>query len=98
MRRFIITVLSIAASTGTTLSQDLEAGEASFRKCAPCHDAGEDAKIKVGPPLNGLTAARLGRSRASTIATRTRPEASLGARIYSRNTSEIRVPRSPALR
>jgi len=54
MRTFLIAALSIAASTGATLAQDLAAGETSFRKCAPCHSVGEDATNKVGPVLNGL--------------------------------------------
>jgi hypothetical protein len=24
------------------------------RLCSPCHDIGQDAKIKLGPPLNGI--------------------------------------------
>jgi cytochrome c len=45
----------VVTSTGTSLAQDVAAGEASFRRyCLPCHDAGEGAKIKLGPPLNGL--------------------------------------------
>ena len=37
------------------MAQDAAAGETSFKKwCLPCHDAGEGAKIKLGPPLNGL--------------------------------------------
>jgi cytochrome c len=45
----------VIASTGASMAQDVTAGEASFKKwCLPCHDAGEGAKIKLGPPLNGL--------------------------------------------
>ena len=54
MRTWVIAVVVLAASTGTTLAQDLAAGEQSFRKCVPCHDVGEGAKIKLGPPLNGV--------------------------------------------
>jgi cytochrome c2 len=36
MKRLLIAALSVAASTGPILAQDIEAGEASFRKCAPC--------------------------------------------------------------
>ena len=32
----------------------LAAGATSFKKCAVCRDAGEAAKNKVGPFLNGL--------------------------------------------
>jgi cytochrome c len=48
------------ASSGTILAQDLAAGEASFRKCAPCHSVGEDATNKVGPALNGLDGRKAG--------------------------------------
>ncbi len=41
-------------------AQDFAAGEASFRKCLPCHAAGEDAKNKVGPLLNGLDGRKSG--------------------------------------
>src|SRR5258705_11225183 len=60
MKRFLIATLSIAALSGTALAQDLEAGEASFRKCAPCHSVGEDAANKVGPGLNGLDGRKAG--------------------------------------
>ena len=60
MKRFLIAALSIAALSGPVLAQDLEAGEASFRKCAPCHSIGEDATNKVGPLLNGLDGRKAG--------------------------------------
>jgi len=60
MKRLVIAALSIAASPGTVLAQDLEAGEASFRKCAPCHSIGEDATNKVGPVLNGIDGRKAG--------------------------------------
>jgi cytochrome c len=50
----------VVASTGTALAQDAAAGEQSFNKCRPCHDVGEDAKIKLGPPLNGLDGRKAG--------------------------------------
>src|SRR6266850_2678115 len=60
MKRLLIAALSVAASSGTVLAQDLEAGEAPFRKCAPCHGVGEDAANKLGPPLNGLDGRKAG--------------------------------------
>jgi cytochrome c len=60
MKQFLIAALSITASAGTVLAQDLEAGEASFRKCAPCHSIGEDATNKVGPVLNGIDGRKAG--------------------------------------
>ena len=45
----------IAASTGTALAQDAAAGEQVFKRlCSPCHDIGPEAKVKLGPPLNGI--------------------------------------------
>jgi len=57
----VIAGIALAASTGTTLAQDAAAGEQVFRRlCSPCHDIGEDAKIKLGPPLNGIDARKAG--------------------------------------
>jgi cytochrome c len=45
----------LAASSGAATAQDAAAGEARFKSlCFPCHDIGSGAKIKLGPPLNGL--------------------------------------------
>ena len=55
-----ISVLTLAISTGTALAQDISAGETSFRKCQPCHDVGENAKNKLGPPLNGIDGRKAG--------------------------------------
>jgi cytochrome c len=60
MRSLLFSVLAFAASAGTALAQDVEAGETSFKKCLPCHDIGEDAKNKVGPKLNGLDGRKAG--------------------------------------
>jgi len=54
MRIWIVTAVFVAASVGTAYAQDLEKGEASFRKCLPCHSIGDDAQNKIGPELNGL--------------------------------------------
>jgi len=55
MKSWIIAAIALAASTGTTLAQDAAAGEQVFKRlCSPCHDIGEEAKIKLGPPLNGV--------------------------------------------
>jgi cytochrome c len=60
MKSFIIAAVVLAASTGATLAQDVEAGESSFKKCLPCHDIGDDARNKVGPVLNGLAGRKSG--------------------------------------
>jgi cytochrome c len=55
MRILILAGALMAASTGAAMAQDAAAGETSFKKwCLPCHDAGPGAKVKLGPPLNGL--------------------------------------------
>jgi cytochrome c len=54
MKTWVFAGLLVAASTGAALAQDAAAGEQSFNKCRPCHDIGPDAKIKLGPPLNGI--------------------------------------------
>jgi cytochrome c len=55
MRMSVLAAILLVASTGAGVAQDVTAGETSFKKwCLPCHDAGPGAKIKLGPPLNGL--------------------------------------------
>ena len=54
LKEIIIAVLALAASGVVAIAGDVAAGQASFRKCMPCHDIGEHAKNKVGPELNGL--------------------------------------------
>ena len=55
MRTLVVAVIALAASTGTTLAQEAAAGEQVFKRlCMPCHDIGPEAKIKLGPPLNGV--------------------------------------------
>jgi cytochrome c len=49
----VAAALGVAAS-GSALAQDVAKGEASFRKCLPCHSIGDDAQNKIGPVLNGL--------------------------------------------
>jgi cytochrome c len=60
MKTLIMAAALVAASAGTCSAQDVAAGEASFRKCSPCHDIGPDAKIKLGPPLNGIDGRKAG--------------------------------------
>ena len=60
MRTWVLAGLIVAASTGVALAQDAAAGEQSFNKCRPCHDVGPDAKIKLGPPLNGVIGRKSG--------------------------------------
>jgi cytochrome c len=60
MRHLACVAVGLVFSTGAALAQDVTAGEASFRKCAPCHSIGPDAANKVGPLLNGLNGRKSG--------------------------------------
>jgi cytochrome c len=61
MRTSIIAGIALAASTATSLAQDAAAGEQVFRRlCSPCHDVGPEAKVKLGPPLNGTEGRKAG--------------------------------------
>jgi cytochrome c len=59
-RTWVIAIAIVAALPASASAQDLAAGEQSFRKCQPCHDIGEGAKVKLGPPLNGLDGRKAG--------------------------------------
>ncbi len=54
MKVILVSALALAASSGIALAGDPAAGEAVFKKCAPCHAIGPGAKNKVGPELNGI--------------------------------------------
>ena len=61
MKTLMIAGIIVAASTGTALAQDAAAGEQVFKRlCSPCHDIGPDAKVKLGPPLNGVDGRKAG--------------------------------------
>ena len=60
MRHLVFAAVGLVVSTGAVLAADIEKGEASFRKCAPCHSIGPDAMNKVGPELNGLDGRKSG--------------------------------------
>jgi len=61
MKGWFLAGLVIVASSGAALAQDANGGETAFKKwCLPCHDAGDGAKIKLGPPLNGLDGRKVG--------------------------------------
>jgi cytochrome c len=61
MRKGLVAVAILAAVPASAArAQDLAAGEASFRKCLPCHAVGDGARNKVGPVLNGLEGRKAG--------------------------------------
>jgi len=59
-RALLLGVVTLTGPVGTTLAQDIAAGEAAFRKCQVCHDVGERARNKLGPMLNGLDGRKAG--------------------------------------
>jgi cytochrome c len=61
MQAWVMVVIVLSASAGVARAQDAAAGEQVFRKmCLPCHDVGSEAKVKLGPPLNGLDGRKAG--------------------------------------
>ena len=52
------TILSATIALGA--EGDAQLGEKVFRKCRACHEIGDDAKAKVGPPLNGIIGIQAG--------------------------------------
>jgi cytochrome c len=60
MKVLILAAVAIGATMGMAQAQDVAAGEQAFRVCRACHDIGEDARIKVGPPLNGIDGRKSG--------------------------------------
>lgn len=49
----LVALLVLAGSIPAS-AEDLANGAAVFRKCRACHDAGPNARNKVGPVLNGV--------------------------------------------
>ena len=61
MRTLVMAGVLVVASAGMSAAQDVAAGEQVFKRlCSPCHDIGEDAKVKLGPPLNGIDGRKSG--------------------------------------
>jgi cytochrome c len=60
MKLLGLVTVALMAATGVAKSQDLAAGEQSFRKCLPCHAVGPEARHKIGPILNGLDGRKSG--------------------------------------
>ncbi|MFG1340113.1 c-type cytochrome [Xanthobacter autotrophicus] len=59
IRAVFASALLLAAATGSALADpDVAKGETAFKKCMACHAIGPDAKVKVGPPLNGIVGAK----------------------------------------
>lgn len=58
----VITVAGLAflVATPAWAEGDAEKGEKVFKKCKACHMVGENAKKRVGPPLNDIIGAKAG--------------------------------------
>ena len=61
MQVWVLGLLALALSTGTSPAQDAAPGQQVFKRlCSPCHDIGVNAKVKLGPPLNGVDGRKAG--------------------------------------
>jgi cytochrome c len=60
MRHLVFAAVVLAASTGTTWAQDVDAGAQLFKQCGACHKIGPGAAKFVGPELNGLDGRKAG--------------------------------------
>jgi len=94
VRDLTVGMVVFGAWTSAAFSQDIAAGEASFKKCQVCHDVGEAVRVKLGPPLTGSTGARSARA-SSTTAMGSRAPVSRGAKAASASTSKTRAPSLP---
>ncbi|HME26958.1 MAG TPA: cytochrome c family protein [Acetobacteraceae bacterium] len=56
----IVAATLLLAATGGGRAQDAAAGEKDFLVCRACHQIGPDAKIMVGPVLNGVVGRKAG--------------------------------------
>lgn len=58
-----LAIAAVALTSLTGIAQadgDAKKGEKVFRKCKACHMIGENAKNRVGPPLNNIIGAKAG--------------------------------------
>lgn len=60
MMKWVLAAAMTLAVPAVALAQDVEAGAATFKKCAACHQIGEGAKNALGPVLNGLLGRKAG--------------------------------------
>src|SRR5262249_42409541 len=61
LRTWVIAGFAVAASTDLSWGTAPAAGRKFSKKlCPPCHEIGRDAKIKLGPPLNGIDGRKSG--------------------------------------
>jgi len=60
LRTAIVATVLLAAASGLARAQDAAAGEKAFVVCRACHQVGPNAKVAVGPVLNGVVGRKAG--------------------------------------
>ena len=60
LRTTIVATALVLASSTLVRAQDAAAGEKAFVVCRACHQIGPNAKIAVGPVLNGIVGRKAG--------------------------------------
>ena len=60
LRCVILGSLLIVFTSAPALAQDAAAGEKDFAVCRACHQIGPNAKVAVGPVLNGVVGRKAG--------------------------------------
>jgi cytochrome c len=60
MKKWALAAVMTLAVPAVASAQDAEAGAATFKKCAACHQIGAGAKNALGPLLNGIIGRKAG--------------------------------------
>ena len=60
MMKWVLAAALTLVVPAVASAQDVEAGAATFKKCAACHMIGEGAKNALGPVLNGVIGRKAG--------------------------------------
>ena len=60
VRTAIVAAALLFVGTGFARAQDAAAGEKDFLVCRACHQIGPNAKVSVGPVLNGVIGRKAG--------------------------------------
>jgi cytochrome c len=60
VRSWLVASAIIVALAASAQAQDVAAGEKDFVVCRACHQIGPNAKIAVGPVLNGIVGRKAG--------------------------------------
>src|SRR4051794_30233972 len=54
MRRHFVGAAMLCLAIAPVAAEDPAAGQVVFKRCAACHDIGENAKSRMGPVLTGV--------------------------------------------